>query len=101
MSVVGFDMQDISVPLCKVMLQSELMSGEGAVGVHPGFLIKGKAFLMENNIAEGRVLVMIEVAMFPLRLRCKNILQASRMGFTSPSCCLKEFTFSCVFDTAH
>lgn len=73
-SVVGFGMQDISVPLCKVMLQSELMSGDGAVGVYPGFPIKGIAFLMGNNIAEGRVLVMTEVAMFPLRLRYKNIL---------------------------
>lgn len=81
-SVAGFDMQDISVPLRKVMLQSELMSGEGAVGVCPGFPIKGIALLMGNNIAEGRVLVMIEMAMFPVRLKYKNVLQASWMGFT-------------------
>lgn len=55
--VVGFGMKDIGVPLHKIFLESDLVSGEVTVGVCPDFLIKGVSFLMGNDLARGKVLV--------------------------------------------
>lgn len=65
--VVGFGMKDIGVPLHKIFVESDLVSAEVTVGVHPGFPIKGVSFLMGNDLAGGKVLVTPEVTPIPVR----------------------------------
>lgn len=65
--VLGFGMKDIGVPLHKILEESDLVSGEVAMGVRPGFLIKGVSFLMGNDLARGKVLVTPEVTPIPVR----------------------------------
>lgn len=48
--VLGFCMEDIDVPLHRVCVESDLVSGEVSVGVRPGFPTKGIAFLMGNDL---------------------------------------------------
>lgn len=60
-------MEDIDVPLHRVCVESDLVSGEVSVGVRPGFPIKGIAFLMGNDLAGGKVLVKTEVTPIPVR----------------------------------
>lgn len=55
--VVGFGMEDLGVPLHRVHLRSDLLSGEVTVGVRPAFPVQGVAFLMGNDLAGGKVLV--------------------------------------------
>uniref|UniRef100_A0A8C5E215 SCAN box domain-containing protein n=1 Tax=Gouania willdenowi TaxID=441366 RepID=A0A8C5E215_GOUWI len=65
--VRGFSMQDIGVPLHKIMLQSDLWSGYAVVGVRPDFPIQGVSVIMGNDLAGGRVLVTPEVTPVPVR----------------------------------
>ena len=44
--VLGFGMESIGLPLHKILVKLDLVSGEIDVGVHPGFPVKGVAFLM-------------------------------------------------------
>lgn len=55
--VLDFGMKDIDVPLHMVFVESDLVFGEVAVEVRPQFPIKAVAFLLGNELAEGKVLV--------------------------------------------
>lgn len=59
--VRGFNMQEIGVPLHKVVIQSDLWSGDAVVGLRPRFPINGVSVIMGNDLAGGRVLVTPEV----------------------------------------
>lgn len=45
------------MPLHKILVESDLVSGEETVGVRPGFPIQGVALLMGNDLAGRKVLV--------------------------------------------
>ena len=51
---IGMDV--ISVPLYKVHLKSDLVSGTGIVGVRPELPVKVVSLLLGNNLAGGKVL---------------------------------------------
>lgn len=65
--VLGFSMKGIWVPLHKVCVESDLVSGEMIVGVRPSFPIQGVSFLLGNDLAGGKVLVTPEVTPVPVR----------------------------------
>lgn len=44
--VLGFGMEDIGVPLHRVCVESDLVSGVVTVGVRPGFPVQGVSFLL-------------------------------------------------------
>lgn len=64
--VRNFCMQDIGVPFHKVMIQSELWSGDAVVGVRPTFPIAGVSMIKGNDLAGGRVLVTLDVTPVPV-----------------------------------
>lgn len=55
--VHSFNMQDVGVPLNKIVIESELFASNAVVGVCPGFPIKGLSLIMENDLIWGCVLV--------------------------------------------
>lgn len=59
--VLGFGMEDLDVPLHRVCIRSELLSGDVTVVVRPAFPVLGVAFLMGNDLAGGKVLVTPDV----------------------------------------
>lgn len=65
--VLGLSMENIGVPLHKILVEPDLVSGEVTVVVCPGFLVQGVAFLMGEDLACGKVLVISEVAPVPGR----------------------------------
>lgn len=64
--VRSFNMQDIGVPLHRIMIESDLWSGDAVVGARPGFPISGVSVIMGNDLAGGRVLVTPEVTPVPV-----------------------------------
>lgn len=62
--VRGFNMQDIGVPLHRIVVQSDLWSG-----VRPGFPIPGVSVIMGNDLAGGRVLVTPDVTPVPIVIK--------------------------------
>lgn len=64
--VRGFNMQDIGVPLHRIVIHSDLWSGDAIVGVRPGFPISGVSVIMGNDLAGGKVLVTPEVTPVPV-----------------------------------
>jgi len=46
-----------SVPLHKVFLKSDLVSGYVTVGIHPDLLVKGVSLLLGNDLASDKVVV--------------------------------------------
>ena len=68
--VLGLSMENIGVPLHKILVESDLVSGEGE---RPGFLIKEVAFLMGNDLAGGKVLVTPEVMPVLVRLQMSSL----------------------------
>lgn len=65
--VLGFGMKNTGVPLHRVCVQSDLVSGEVNVGMCPCFPIQGVSFLVGNDLAAGKVLVTPEVTPVPVR----------------------------------
>lgn len=65
--VLGLSMENMGVLLHKILIESDLVSGEVAVGVRSGFPFQGVAFLMGNDLAGGKVLVTPEVTPVPGR----------------------------------
>lgn len=53
--VRGIGLDVMSVPLHRVMLSSELVSGEVVIGVRPSLPVDGVDIIMGNNLAGGRV----------------------------------------------
>lgn len=53
--VLGLSMENIGVPLHKILVESNLVLGEIAVGVRPCYPIQGVSFLMGNDLAGGKV----------------------------------------------
>lgn len=51
----GIGLNVLSVPLHKIMLSSQLVSGEVVIGVRPSFPVDGVDIIMGNNLAGGRV----------------------------------------------
>lgn len=62
----GFSGQDVNVLLCRVVVHSELCSGDVVVGLRPCFPIAGVSMFMGNDLAGGRVLVTPEVTPVPV-----------------------------------
>ncbi|XP_069996525.1 uncharacterized protein [Penaeus vannamei] len=56
----------VTVPLCKLYLRTDLVSGPVVVGVHDSLPIKGVSFLMGNDIAGIRLLPNPVVCPFPV-----------------------------------
>ena len=54
--IQGIGMDNISVPLHKMNLKSDLVSGTVIVGVRPELSVKGVSMLLGNDLAGGRVL---------------------------------------------
>uniref|UniRef100_A0A674NL88 Gypsy retrotransposon integrase-like protein 1 n=1 Tax=Takifugu rubripes TaxID=31033 RepID=A0A674NL88_TAKRU len=48
--VLGFGMEDLNVPLHRVCIRSDLLSGEVTVGVRPAFPVQGVAFLVTPEV---------------------------------------------------
>ncbi|XP_027858578.1 uncharacterized protein LOC114135468 [Xiphophorus couchianus] len=67
-------MQDIGVPLHRVVIQSELWSGDAVVGVRPSFPIPGVSMILGNDLAGGRVLVTPDVTPVPVLRTCPDEL---------------------------
>ncbi|XP_043094185.1 uncharacterized protein LOC122344704 [Puntigrus tetrazona] len=59
--VQGISMEVIKVPLHRVHLQSELVTGFVDVGVRPTLPVPGIEFILGNDLAGGRVLPVLEV----------------------------------------
>ncbi len=53
--IKGIGLNVLSVPLHRIMLLSQLVSGEVVVGVHPSLPVEGVDIIMGNNLAGGRV----------------------------------------------
>lgn len=64
--VRGFNMEQIEVPLHRVLIQSDLWSGDAIVGERPCFPIHGVSLIMGNDLDGGRILVTPEVTAVPL-----------------------------------
>ena len=54
--IQGIGMDIISVPLHRINLKSDLISGTVIVGVRPELPVKGVSMLLGNNLAGGKVL---------------------------------------------
>ena len=54
--IQGIGMEIINVPLHKVNLKSDLVSGTVTVGVRPQLPVKGVSMLLGNDLAGGKVL---------------------------------------------
>lgn len=63
--VLGFGMEDLDVPLHRVRLRSDLLSGDVIVGGCPAFPVQEVSFLMGNDLAGGKVLVTPNVTPVP------------------------------------
>lgn len=59
--VQGIEMGYVTVPLHRVHLQTELVSGFFTVGIRPTLPIGGVAFIMGNDVAGGKVTPVLEV----------------------------------------
>ncbi len=53
--IKGIGLNVLSVPLHRIMLSSQLVSGEVVVGVRPSLPVEGVDIIMGNNLAGGRV----------------------------------------------
>ncbi len=53
--IKGIGLNVLSVPLHKIILSSQLVSGEVVVGVRPSLPVEGVDIIMGNNLAGGRV----------------------------------------------
>ncbi len=53
--IKGIGLNVLSVPLHKIMLSSQLVSGEVVVGVRPSLPVEGVDIIIGNNLAGGRV----------------------------------------------
>lgn len=63
--VQGIEMGFVPVPLHRVWLTSDLVSGFFNVAVCSSFLVKGVEFIMGNDIAGGKVMPMLHVTNQP------------------------------------
>ena len=54
--IQGIDMDVISVPLHKINLKSDLITGTVIVGVRPELPVKGVSMLLGNDLAGGKVI---------------------------------------------
>lgn len=70
----GFGKGFVNFPLHNILLKSDLVSGNVAVGVCPHFPIKGVSFILGNALACGRVLVTPEVVLMPLLSDVPDVL---------------------------
>ena len=67
----GVELGFISVPLHKIFLKSDLVSGYVTVGIHPNLPVKGVSLLLGNDLAGDRV--MVDPCMSNLPCSCSDI----------------------------
>ena len=83
--VQGIDGNYISVPLYRINLKSELVTGEVTVGVVPSLPIEGVTFLLGNDLAGSRVNVTPIVCSTPCVDEATELLEESFPGIF-PDC---------------
>ena len=64
--IQGLEVKPISVPLHRVKLQSNLVSGVVTVGIRPSLPVKGVDLILGNDLAGGKVFADPCVTSFPL-----------------------------------
>ncbi|KAK7945248.1 hypothetical protein WMY93_000976 [Mugilogobius chulae] len=64
--VLGFAMEHVDVPIHRICIESDLVSGEVEVGVRPEFPIRGIHLIMGNDLAGGGVVASPGVTVYPL-----------------------------------
>ena len=75
----------INVPLHRIYLKSNLISGSVVVGTRPTLPIKGVALLLGNDLAGGRVIANPKVTYKPVTLENVEKLEEDSPGLF-PSC---------------
>ncbi|KAI2645420.1 Gag-Pol polyprotein [Labeo rohita] len=75
--VQGIEMGFVKVPLHRIHLQCELVTGFVSVGVRPSLPIKGVSFILGNDLAGGKVTPALEVVDHPSPVLCPDELSVS------------------------